>query len=132
MEGRIALEGRADDVTRVFESLDIFVFSSLNEGLPLVILEAMASGLPIVSTRIGGIPDVAPESLFPWYSKPASVEELANAMLRAAESPELAAIGSEARQLAVANYSIAQTSRNYEALYNKLLSASGAIDLLEE
>lgn len=123
MERRITLEGCTDDVSRVFESLDIFVLSSMNEGLPLAILEAMASGLPIVSTRTGGIPEVAPEGLFPWFCKPGSVDELANAMLRAAESTQLAAIGAEARRLAIAHYSIAQTRRNYEALYEKLLGS---------
>jgi glycosyltransferase involved in cell wall biosynthesis len=126
MEHRITLEGRTDDAARVFQCLDVFVFSSLNEGLPLVILEAMAAGLPIVSTRVSGVPEVAPESLFPWFSDPGSVEGLADGMLRAAESEHLAAIGSDARQLAGANYGIDEMSRSYERLYERLLKGKKA------
>jgi len=122
MENRIILEGRTRDPARALSSLDIFVFSSVNEGLPLVILEAMAAGLPIVATRVGGIPEVAPESLFPWYADPGNAEQLADGMLRAAQSTELAAIGCEARRIATANYGIDGMSRNYSALYEKLLA----------
>jgi len=124
MAGRITLEGRTDDAARVFESLDVFVFSSVNEGLPLVILEAMAAGLPIVSTRIGGVPEVAPESVFPWFAQPGDAESLAAAMLRVAQSSDLARTGAEARRIAAANYGIEQMSRRYEALYEKLLGRS--------
>jgi glycosyltransferase involved in cell wall biosynthesis len=124
MAGRITLEGRTDDAARVFESLDIFVFSSVNEGLPLVILEAMAAGLPIVSTRIGGVPEVAPESLFPWFAEPGNADDLAGAMLRAAQSADLARVGAEARRMASANYGIARMGRRYEELYEKLLNRS--------
>ncbi len=122
LAGRITLEGRTDQPARAFQSMDVFVFSSLNEGLPLVILEAMASGLPIVSTRIGGVPEVAPESLFPWFCAPGCAAALAEAMLRAAQSDQLAAIGAEARSLANTQYGLAQMSSRYEALYERLLS----------
>jgi glycosyltransferase involved in cell wall biosynthesis len=121
MENRIFLEGRTTDPARTLAGLDIFVFSSVNEGLPLVILEAMAAGLPIVATRVGGVPDVAPESLFPWYSDPGSVPGLADALLRAASSPDLARVGQQGRELAARNYGIAEMERQYAALYRKLL-----------
>ena len=120
MEDRITLEGRVEDSAAAFESLDIFVFSSLNEGLPLVILEAMAAGLPVVSTRVGGVPEVAPERLVAWFCKPGDAEGLAKAMAAAAGSGELEARGAEARRLA-AQYDIARMSAGYEALYSRLL-----------
>jgi glycosyltransferase involved in cell wall biosynthesis len=123
MEGRIHLEGPTDDPARVLESLDVFVLSSLTEGLPLVILEAMAAGLPIVSTRVGGVPEVAPEPDTAWLCEPGSVAALAGAMLQAAESPKLAAMGEAARRLALAHYGIAQMSHRYEQLYASLLAA---------
>jgi glycosyltransferase involved in cell wall biosynthesis len=122
MRGRITLEGRTNDSARVFQALDVFVFSSLNEGLPLVILEAMAAGLPVVSTRVGGVPEVAPESLFPWFCEPGSVEGLADAMLRAGKSADLAEIGKRGREIAAANYGLDQMRRKYEGLYERLLS----------
>src|SRR5262249_671788 len=128
-EGRIILEGRTSDPARALASMDVFVFSSVNEGLPLVILEAMAAGLPIVATRVGGIPEVAPETLFPWHADPGNAEQLADGMLRAAESTELAAIGREGRRVAMANYGIDGMNRNYERLYERLLGRRSAHDL---
>ena len=61
MEGKIRLEGRTNDSPGALAGLDVFVLSSVNEGLPLVILEAMAVGLPVVSTDVGGIPEVLAE-----------------------------------------------------------------------
>lgn len=123
LEGRVRLEGRTGDPARALESLDIFVLSSLTEGLPLVILEAMAAGLPIVSTRVGGVSEVAPEPATSWLCEPGSVADLAHIMLQAAESPELAGMGDAARRLALANYGIAQMSCCYERLYTTLLGA---------
>jgi sugar transferase (PEP-CTERM/EpsH1 system associated) len=56
----IELTGARSDVPRLLASFDVFALSSKNEGLPLVIPEAMASGLPIVATTVGGIPDIVP------------------------------------------------------------------------
>jgi glycosyltransferase involved in cell wall biosynthesis len=121
IDGRVTLAGRTDDTARVFQSLDVFVFSSVNEGLPLVIMEAMAAGLPIVSTRIGGVSEVAPESLFPWFCTPGDPSALASAVLQAAQSAELARIGAEGRRIAASRHGIAQMSEAYEALYIRLL-----------
>jgi glycosyltransferase involved in cell wall biosynthesis len=124
MENRILLEGRTTDPARTLAALDLFVFSSVNEGLPLVILEAMAAGLPVVATRVGGVPEVAPASLFPWYTTPGSVPELADALLRAATFPELARVGREGREIAARSYSIAEIERQYDSLYRRLLGNS--------
>ena len=121
LESRVTLEGRTDDAASALASLDVFVLSSVNEGLPLVILEAMAAGLPVVSTRIGGVPEVAPEHRVAWFCEAGDVDGLAQAMAEAAGGGELAARGAAARRLAE-QYDLAQMAARYEALYGRLLA----------
>ena len=104
---------------------DIFVFSSISEGLPIVILEAMAAGLPIVSTRVGGVPEVAPEGQVAWYCEPGNAKDLAEAMYLAATSGECVSRGRTAREIAHQRYGIAQTQQAYEAVYRELLEVGG-------
>lgn len=113
--------GARDDVPDQLASYDLFVFSSLSEGLPMTILEALAAGLPIASTRVGGIPEVAPEGDVAWYAPPADAPALARAILDAARS-DLAAVGQRARRLAFDHYSLETMQRQYESLYRSLLS----------
>jgi glycosyltransferase involved in cell wall biosynthesis len=122
MDGRIWLEGPTEDTARVLESLDVFVFSSLQEGLPLVILEAMAAGLPIVSTRVGGVPEAAPEGLVARYCEPGNADALADAMLRSTQDTRLAEMGRAGRELAAEQYGILRMSDHYSALYRRLLA----------
>jgi glycosyltransferase involved in cell wall biosynthesis len=117
----IRLEGPRSDVSGFLQELDVFVLSSLHEGLPLVILEAMAAGLPIVSTRVGGVPEVAPEDEVAWYSPPGDADALAGAMCEAALSADLRQRGLRARELAVANFQVSTMARKYEALYRACL-----------
>jgi len=118
---RVHLEGPTADAAKTLQSLDVFVLSSLSEGLPLVILEAMAAGLPIVATRVGGVPEVAPENSVAWFCEPGDSADLAKAMLAASGSTALADMGREARRLAAAQFGIAGMCGNYAALYAKLL-----------
>jgi glycosyltransferase involved in cell wall biosynthesis len=66
LTSRVSLAGRREDVAGCLAALDIFVLTSLWEGLPLAILEAKAAGLPIVSARVGGIGEVLPPPPAGW------------------------------------------------------------------
>ena len=105
-----------------YAGFDIFVLSSVNEGLPLVTLEAMAAGLPVVSTRVGGSPEVAPEGEVAWYCEPGSAKKLASAMLAAARAgaAEWQRRGARARELALSRYGVEHMAAQYDAIFRKL------------
>ncbi|OGX19210.1 MAG: hypothetical protein A2Y04_00120 [Omnitrophica WOR_2 bacterium GWC2_45_7] len=58
LERQVILTGFIKDMPSVYSAIDIFVLTSLTEGIPLTILEAMAANVPVVATRVGGIPDL--------------------------------------------------------------------------
>lgn len=58
LSDRVAFHGTVDDAARLFPAFDVFVLSSRTEGTPMVLFEAMAAGVPIVATAVGGVPDV--------------------------------------------------------------------------
>jgi len=124
LEGTVRMEGRTADSPGALAGLDVFVMSSVNEGLPLVLLEAMAAGLPVVSTNVGGIPEIVPKESG-WLCPPGDAEALAAAMLRAAECGDLRERGEFSRRLAAASYGIEHMAGRYEELYRRLLG-SGA------
>ena len=122
LKGRVRLPGETTQIAAALADADIFTFSSTSEGLPMVILEALASGLPIASTRVGGVPEVAPEGEVAWYCPPADPAALTAILLAAAADPaERARRGARARQLAIEQFSIEAAQRNYERVYRELL-----------
>ena len=120
LEGQARLEGRTANSAQTLQDLDVFVFSSVNEGLPLVILEAMAAGLPIVSTDVGGIPEVLPKESA-WLCPPGDVEALAGAMLQAVKCADLRERGEIARRLAANRHGLEHMAAGYQELYKRLL-----------
>ena len=123
---RAFLPGETREVARVLSEADVFVFSSTSEGLPMVILEALASGLPIVSTRVGGVPEVAPEGDVAWYCDAGDAAAFARLLREAlADRAELARRGRRARMRAQEKHSIEACQQRYEALYRDLLRRKG-------
>jgi glycosyltransferase involved in cell wall biosynthesis len=101
---------------------DVFVLSSVREGLPMTILEAMRAGLPVVATRAGGCAEVVRDGetgrLAPIGDPPA----LAAALAELLESPERAgALGEAGRRLWSDRYTGERMVRDTEALYHDLL-----------
>jgi len=118
----VRFEGFSLDTAGFLGKIDIYVISSLNEGLPLTLLEAMAAGIPIVATAVGAIPDVLGEAQCGWLCAPADPEGLAAAMDKAFAAPDLAGVGDRGRSVVRERYSVERMARDYAALYATLLT----------
>lgn len=116
----VRLHGALDDIPEFLGSLDAFVLPSLSEGLPLALLEAMATGLPVVSTRLGGLTSVAPEDEVAFYCAPGDPEALAAQMIRMAHA-DMASMGAAGQSIVRRRFSVAQTALQYEEVYRELL-----------
>src|SRR5271163_614930 len=95
---RIKLLGRVDDPCELLWASDIFVMPSLKEGLGVAALEAMASGLPIVASEVGGLREIVKHDVTGIVVPPANANAIASAIGRLAESAQLRAqMGAAAR-----------------------------------
>jgi len=115
------LPGRRDDVADILQSLDVFVLPSLNEGISNTILEAMASGLPVVATDVGGNPELVQHGETGFLVPPLDPEALAHALLKYADDPGLAREhGAQARTRAEREFSVDRMIAGYLAVYDEL------------
>src|SRR5262249_27050961 len=89
LKGRIHLLGDRDDIAQVLRALDIFPLPSLGEGLSNAILEAMATGLAVVATHVGGNPELVHDSVTGFLVAPRSTDALASTLRRYLEDPML-------------------------------------------
>ena len=114
----IQLVGRRTDIPAVFASFDLMVSSSRREGLPMAILEGMASGLPWVATSVGDVPTVVRQGETGLVVQPEDVDGLANALARLLGSPEeRARMGVAAQNLVETSFSAQKMSSEYLAVY---------------
>jgi glycosyltransferase involved in cell wall biosynthesis len=119
----IHLLGVRRDVPDVLNAFDVFALSSDTEGLPLSILEAMATGLPVLSTIVGGVPNVIDDGQTGWLvprGDEAALREQARRAL--ADLAATRATGARARTAAVERFSAARMQREYLALYARVLA----------
>ena len=118
------LPGSRDDVPALMRCLDIFVLPSLAEGISNTILEAMASGLPVVATRVGGNPELVGEAATGLLVAAATPEEMAQALLEYCTNADLRSVhGTAGRAKVEARFSMAAMVSNYLAVYDGVFGA---------
>lgn len=120
---RLIWLGAVPEASRYFAAFDLFVMSSRTEGLPMVMLEAMAAGIPIVATSVGGIPDlISPaEGMLVAAEDPGA---LADAMRATLDDRAAAASRARAAQLRQkTEFDVAPWSARYESIYRDLIAA---------
>lgn len=118
---RVFLHGAGLDVPGFLSTLDLFVLSSMDEGLPISLMEALAAGLPVVSTRLPGLTELAPESVVAGYCTPGHPESLAEQIFRAANRRDLPALG-KAASLWAQKFAIRETWHHYQAVFEASLA----------
>ncbi|MBI2195389.1 MAG: glycosyltransferase [Planctomycetes bacterium] len=122
VSGRVEWLGSVPDLAPVLASSDAFVLASDWEGMPNVVLEAMASGLPVAATAVDGTLELVRDGETGILIPPNSVPDLAAAIQRLAGSPDLRQnMGSSGRRRAESEFSMERMVQAYEALYERLL-----------
>ncbi len=122
LENAVVWAGMRSDVEAILPSLNLWVMSSVEEGLPVALLEAMAAGCAIVATRVGGIPDAVKDGREATLVPAADPSALAEAIVDLLRNPEKARrLGDAARRRAEAEYSIQSVARRIEAIYREEL-----------
>lgn len=110
----------------LFSRADIFVLPSRNEGLPMSVLEAMARGLPVIATPVGGLPELIEDGVNGLLVPPGDPQALARAILKLADDQEgRDALGRAARETILARHSAAVTLPALEEVYAAVSKKAG-------
>jgi glycosyltransferase involved in cell wall biosynthesis len=117
------LPGERDDVPRIMRGLDLFVLPSLSEGISNTVLEAMASGLPVVATAVGGNPELIDAGVTGTLVPRGDVTRLAQAIRGYVENPDACRRqGFEARRVAERRFSMDAMVQAYMGIYDDMLA----------
>jgi len=126
LENRIEFTGalNQDEVQMCYAKADVFVLPSFAEGIPVVLMEAMASGLPCVTTRITGIPELIRDGEDGLLVMPSDVDELVSAVTRLIDDPELRMRLSRAgRERVSTHFNLAENVARLGQLFQKRLAS---------
>jgi sugar transferase (PEP-CTERM/EpsH1 system associated) len=122
---RVQFLGNRSDVPRLLQAMDVFVLASVWEGMPNVALEAMAVGLPVVATGVGGTPEAVVDGETGLLVPPRDPGGLARAITRLLRDPELRRkMGQAGRRWVEQHFSVERMVRQTERLYEELLSGA--------
>jgi glycosyltransferase involved in cell wall biosynthesis len=122
IENRVLMPGYVPDAKRYLPLFNLFAMPSLTEGLPMVLLEAMHASVPIVATKVGGIPEVLKDGKCGILVDPGSHESLALALQTALNNPnEAAERVTAAHQRVLADYSSSAMASKYQKIYRDVL-----------
>jgi glycosyltransferase involved in cell wall biosynthesis len=120
----VSFKGTTDDVPGFFSRLDQFWLTSDWEGTPNVVLEAMAAGVPVVATRVGGTPELVEDGCTGVLVPPSDATAVCCAAIALAADPERAArIGGAARNTVLENFSLQRMAERTASVYRFVLES---------
>ena len=121
LQGRVSFAGASDNIPELLSAIDIFVLPSISEGMSNTILEAMASGVPVIAGRTGGNPELIAEERCGRLFTPRDDAGLAEQIAHLANNAQLrAALGSAGRDRVIHDFSLARMIAQYRDLYFEL------------
>ncbi|MGH3116364.1 MAG: glycosyltransferase family 4 protein [Gaiellales bacterium] len=127
LEDRVALAGERSDVAAQLEAADAFVLPTRWEGLPYSILEAMASGLPVVASEVGGVPELVANGVTGWLVEPGDVTALADAVRALDKAADGArAMGTAGHERVRRQFAVETMVTSYDQLFQSLLNTTTA------
>jgi len=119
---KVLIMGSRDDVRDLYKGFDVFCLASYQEGLPMVLLEAMASGVPVIATAVGAIPEVIQNKDNGIIVRPGNTEEMLQAIKIMFSEEELRNLMGEKGMMTVQRkYSSERMLKEYEKLYEQVL-----------
>jgi glycosyltransferase involved in cell wall biosynthesis len=119
--------GYQEDVAQFYAAFDALVLPSVNEGTPVSVIEALAAELPVVATRVGGVPDVVRDGEDGFLVEAGATGDLADRLAQLARDPALRArMGKQGRERVLPRYAVDRLVADVDELYRSLLSAAGA------
>ncbi len=114
--------GWQSNIEQVLSAADVVVLTSDNEGTPLSLIQAGMAGLPVVTTRVGSVPEVVLEGVTGIITS-LDVQEIADALEKLANGAELRAqMGASAQEFTLANFGVKRLVSDHEVLYKKLMA----------
>jgi glycosyltransferase involved in cell wall biosynthesis len=117
----IVFTGYVQDIYTELNSLDVFILPSLSEGFPISILEAMAAGLPVVASNVGGISEAVEDGVTGFLFKAKNTKELASAVKRMlSDRAQAVKMGNAARKKILNEFSPEKYIEKMELLYRTL------------
>jgi glycosyltransferase involved in cell wall biosynthesis len=121
----VVFTGFRRDIPEMMSVMDVLVLSSLREGLPNVLIEAMAMRKPVVATNVGGVPELVIDNETGFLIPPRNPDALAKAILNFLVSRAKARkFGEKGRIYAEQKFSLTQMVKNYENLYSQIAAES--------
>lgn len=123
LEHRVHLLGLRKDIPKLLAAADVFLLTSISEGIPVTIIEAMASGLPVVSTNVGGVSEVVEEGKTGLLAPAGDDDLLAKNILKLIATPQLAKeLGEQGLSRAKEHFSEAKMHSGFLKTYQEMLS----------